>query len=248
MPYRVRPEAYGEALADVYDQMYPDTETPATVEFLASLVEPGARVVELGAGTGRLAVPLAAKGLSVHAVEVSGQMLEKLRERDPQGTVKTVRADFTEHVVDGNFDLCYIVCNTLFMVPDPERQIETLRRAGEHLAPGGTLVVEVYDPAPFHQLTRPELQIRHLAADRVMFDTISVDQANQVLMEIHTVIGGGSVSTYAEVSRYAWPSELDLMARLAGLTTVDRFGDWERGPFTPGSQRHVTLYRRAEPT
>ncbi|WP_019806228.1 class I SAM-dependent methyltransferase [Saccharomonospora halophila] len=245
MSYRVRPEAYGEAFAEVYDQMYPDHETPATLDFLASLVEPGARVLELGAGTGRLAVPLADRGLRVHAVDASERMLQRLRARDRNGAVVTVCGDFTDDVVDGEFDLCWVVCNTLFMVPDVEQQIAALRAAGTHLAPGGTLVVEVYDPTFFHQLAKPELQARHLAPDKVMLDTISVDPAEQILTEIHTVIGAGTVSTYVEVSRYAWPAELDLMARLAGLERVERFADWERAPFTAGAHRHVTLYRKA---
>lgn len=245
MPYRVRPEAYGEALSEVYDRMYGEIDTPAAVDFLLALAGAGGRVVELGAGTGRLAVPLAEKGLRVQAVEVSEHMLAKLRERDPGGLVDTVRADFTEHVPGEDVDLCFIACNTLFMVPERERQIETLRKAGEVLGPDGTLVVEVYDPSEFHQLTKPELQARHLAPDELMLDTVTVDRVNQVLVEIHTLIRGGSVSTYTELSRYAWPSELDLMARLAGLSIVDRFADWTRSPFTPAAHRHITLYRKA---
>jgi len=240
----VNPEAYGDALSEVYDQMYPTMETPQTVDFIASLLEPGARVVELGAGTGRVAIPLAGKGFEVHAVEVSPQMLEKLHARDPENTVKTVRADFSQLELDGKFDHCYIVCNTLFMLTDPEQQIETMRRVGEYMPAGATLLVEVYDPTYFHQLTKPEFQVRHLAADQVMIDTISVDPPNQILAEIHTLIRGGSVSTFTELSRYAWPSELDMMARLAGFAKVERHGGWDRSPFVTGSHRHITVYRK----
>ncbi|WP_116048492.1 class I SAM-dependent methyltransferase [Amycolatopsis palatopharyngis] len=245
MRYQVKPEAYGEALSEVYDRMYPSMETPQTVDFIVSLLDPGARVVEFGAGTGRIAIPLAGKGFDVHAVEVSQPMLDKLREHDPLGAVTAVRADFAEHVIDGDFDLCYIVCNTLFMLPDPEQQIEALRRAGAHLRPGGTLLVEVYDPTYFHQLAKPEFQVRNLASDQVMIDTISVDPVNQVLAQVHTTIKAGSVSTFTEISRYAWPSELDLMARIAGFEMVERHGDWERSPFVSGSHRHITLYRKS---
>ncbi|SFB47899.1 Methyltransferase domain-containing protein [Amycolatopsis marina] len=245
MHHQLRPEAYGEALSEVYDRMYPSFDTPQTVDFIAALLEPGARVVEFGAGTGRVAIPLAGKGFSVHAVEVSQPMLDKLHERDPEGTVKTVRADFAEHVIDGNFDLCYVVCNTLFMLPDPEQQIEGLRRAGEHLTDGGTLLVEVYDPSYFHQLVKPEFQVRNLASDQVMLDTISVDPVRQLLAQVHTTIKAGSVSTFTELSRYAWPSELDLMARVAGFEKIERHGDWERSPFVPGSHRHITRYRKS---
>lgn len=240
----MNPEAYGEALSEVYDKMYPTHETAQTVDYIAAGLQPGARVVEFGAGNGRVAIPLAQRGFSVHAVEVSQPMLDKLHERDPEGAVKSVRADFSEHVVDGNFDHCYVVCNTLFMLPEPEQQIEALRRAGEHLVDGGTLLVEVYDPTYFHQLTKPEFQARHLATDQLMIDTISVDQVNQVLIQLHTLIQPGSVSTFTEVSRYAWPPELDLMARVAGFEKVERHGGWDRSPFAPGSHRHITLYRK----
>jgi SAM-dependent methyltransferase len=243
--YQVRPEAYGTALSEVYDRMYPSMETPQTVDFIASLLDPDARVVEFGAGTGRIAIPLAEKGFAVHGVEVSQAMLDKLHERDADGTVTTVRADFAEHVIDGNFDLCYVVCNTLFMLPDPEQQIEALRKAGAHLKDGGMLLVEVYDPTYFHQLTKPEFQVRNLASDQVMIDTISVDPVSQVLAQVHTTIKAGSVSTFTEISRYAWPSELDLMARVAGFEKVERHGDWERSPFVQGAHRHITLYRKS---
>ncbi|OZM72633.1 SAM-dependent methyltransferase [Amycolatopsis antarctica] len=244
MPFQVNPEAYGDALSEVYDQMYPTMETPATVDFIASLVEPGARVIELGAGTGRVAIPLADKGFDVHAVEVSPLMLEKLHERDPEKKVTTIRADFTKLDLEGTFDHCYVVCNTLFMLVDPEQQIETMRKVGEYLPSGATLLVEVYDPTYFHGLTKPEFQVRHLAVDRLMVDTISVDPPNQILAEIHTTIGGGEVSTFTELSRYAWPSELDMMARIAGYEKVDRFGGWDRSPFVVGSHRHITVYRK----
>ncbi|WP_298183179.1 class I SAM-dependent methyltransferase [Saccharomonospora sp.] len=243
MRYHVKPEAYGEALHEVYDHMYPGEDTLGAIEFLASLAGPEGRVVEFGAGTGRLAIPLAERGLEVYAIEASPSMLDNLHERDAGNKVKTVCADFAEHVVGDGFDLCYIACNTLFMVVDSERQIEVLRRAAEHLKPGGRLVVEVYDPTPIHRFDKPNVQIRHLTPDRVMIDHMDVDQLEQLLVQVHTVIGNGSVSTYTELSRYAFPRELDLMARLAGLDKEARYGDWRGGPFGHGSRQHVTVYR-----
>jgi len=245
MSGRMNAGAYGDALADVYDFMYPHDETADTVAFLGGLLPEGGRVVEFGPGTGRVALPLAQEGFSVHGIEASARMIEKLRERDPQSTVKAVQADFSEHLIDGNFDLCYVVCNTLFMILDAEQQIATLRNAAAHLVPGGHVVVEAAEPSYFHQLTKPTLQTRHLAADKLMLDTIMVDSVNQMLYEVHAVIGSGSVSTFTEASRYAWPNELDLMARLAGLTKVDRFADWDRSPLRPGAERYITVYRKA---
>jgi 2-polyprenyl-3-methyl-5-hydroxy-6-metoxy-1,4-benzoquinol methylase len=242
--YRVRPEAYGEALHEVYDRMYPGEDTAGAVEFLASLVNPGAKVVEFGAGTGRLAVPLAERGLTVHAVDASPSMLDKLRANDPGGTITTECADIAECKGDGTFDLCYLVCNTLFMVPDAERQIEVLRRAAEHVVPGGHVVVEVYEPTGLHRYGRPFVQVRHLSHDQIMIDHTDVDPLRQLLVQVHSVVGGGKVTNYTELSRYAFPRELDLMARLAGLGHEARYGDWRGGEFTHGARSHVTVYRR----
>jgi hypothetical protein len=171
-------------------------------------------------------------------------MLGKLHDRDPEHLVKTVQGDFCETVVDGNFALAYIVCNTLFMLPDVDAQIEALTRAREHLTDDGLVLVEVYDPTDFHALSKPVFQVRHLDPSRVMLETITVDPVAQSLLALHTLVEPGNVRTFGEVSRYAWPAELDLMARAAGLRRVERWADWQRGPFAGGSSRHVSLYRR----
>lgn len=237
---------YGDALADVYDLMYPWSEGPLVAAWLASLVPPGSSALELGVGTGRIAVPAARAGLRVHGIDASPRMLERLARHDPEGRVTTTLGDFTTRLTDaGPFDLVYAVCNTLFMVEGQEAQTEVLARAREQLRPDGLLVLEVYDPAPFHALERPLMQARHLAPDTLMIDTVSADPVTQTVVEIHTVVRPGTVETFVEASHYCWPRELDAMARLAGLELVRRVGGWSDEPYTAGSPRHVSVYRPA---
>lgn len=244
MTITVKPEAYGDALADIYDLMFPAADVDDMVDLLAGLTRPGARLVELGVGTGRVALPAARRGFDVHGVDASSKMLAKLRERDPEHLVKTVQADLSDHVIDGNFDLCYIVCNTLFMLPDRQLQIRALRRAAEHVDVGGRVVVEVYDPSGFHNRREPTVVAQQLRADRMLIGTTTVDPVNQIIVLMHTMLGPGTMSSYAEISRYAWPPELDLMAELAGLRRVARWGDWRKTPFGPDSDRHVSVYEK----
>ncbi|WP_083709952.1 class I SAM-dependent methyltransferase [Leifsonia sp. ALI-44-B] len=240
-------EKYGDALADVYDLMYPWAEGPVIAQRLAGLVPPGSRALELGIGTGRVAIPAARAGLRVHGVEGSAKMLDILARHDREGVITTTHGDFTDTVVEpAAFDLVYVVCNTLFMLTSADAQIAALTVGRRQLAPGGILVVEAYDPSPFHTLERPIVQARHLAADTLMIDTVSCDPVEQSVVEIHTLIRPGTVDTFVEVSNYRWPRELDALARLAGLRLVTREGGWQGEPFVQGSPRHVSIYRAAE--
>lgn len=239
-----RAEQYGDALADVYDLMYPWQEGPVVANRLAGLVPEGSRVLELGVGSGRIALPLAAQGHRVHGIEASGRMLDLLSHNDSDGLVTTTQGDIATTVTEvGAFDLVYIVCNTLFMLP-PEAQVDVFCRAAEHLKADGRLVVEVYDPRRFHGLDAPLVQTRHLAADILMVDTITAAPVDQVLVVVHSLIRSGRVETYVEHSAYRWPAELDLLARLTGFRREHRHGDWQGEAFTAAAERHISVYRR----
>lgn len=242
-----RAEQYGDALSDVYDLMYPWHEAQETAARLAALAGDGARALELGVGSGRIALPLAAAGVRVHGVDASQRMLELLARNDPGGTVTSTHGDMTTLVVEeGAFDLVYVVCNTLFML-EADEQVEVFRRAEQQLAPGGRFVVETYDPRRFHALDEPAVQARHLAADTIMIDTVSSDPVAQSVAVIHTLIRPGGVRTFVETSAYRWPAELDLVARLTGFELESRRGDWRDGPYSVASGRHVSVYRRPTP-
>ncbi|MGK5630043.1 class I SAM-dependent methyltransferase [Streptomyces sp. URMC 123] len=240
---------YDEKLASVYDQMYPiEFDTAQAVEFIASLAPANGRVLEVGVGTGRIAVPLAERGFQVHGIDGSEAMLAKLKERDEQGLVTTQQGDFTEVGTGLTFDVVTLVLNTFFVAVTKEQQLGCLRLVREQLAPGGRFVLEAFDPAPYHCLEKPELSMRHLDEGAIMLDTLAVDRSQQLMLGTHTIIDGGRPETRQHVLRYAFPFEIDLLAELAGLRLVDRWEDWTKQPYTARSLRHVSVYEHASET
>lgn len=238
---------YDEKLASVYDQMYPiEFDTTLAVEFLAGLAPPGGRILELGVGTGRIAVPLAERGFEVHGIDASEAMLAKLGERDAKGAVTTLLGDFTETDTGETFDLVTLVLNTFFVAATREQQLGCLRRARAQLAPGGRFVLEAFDPAPYVALQKPEFSMRHLDEGAIMLDTLAVDRSRQLMVGTHTIVDGGPPQTRQHVLRYAFPFEIDLLAELSGLRLAERHDGWTRQPYTASSLRHVSVYANAE--
>lgn len=238
--------AYGESLADVYDALYP-TSGPAVdsmVAFLRELRPAPAKLLELGVGTGRLAIPLARNGYRVHGVDASPAMLSKLRENDPTGQVTTSVGDFGELAVEERYDLVLTALNTFFMLPTQEQQIDCLRGIHDALADGGVAVFETYNPQVYHRLTEATTQVGHLAPDALLLDTIQVNQSLQSVLVVHTIMESGRLRKVPEVSRYAWPAEFDVMARLAGLRVTGRWADWDRSPVTDRAEKHVYVVER----
>lgn len=236
---------YDEKLVGVYDRMYPiDHDTDQAVAFVAALTPPGGRVLELGVGTGRIAVPLAERGFRVHGIDGSEAMLAELRERDPLGAVTTQLGDFTEEGTRRTFDTVTLVLNTFFVAITKEQQLSCLRLVRDQLAPGGRFVLEAFDPAPYHHLEKPDVSMRHLDARAVMLDTLTVDRAQQLMLSTHTIIEGGAPETREHLLRYAFPFEIDLLAELSGLRLVERTEDWAGTPYTAASLRHVSVYER----
>ncbi|GAA0921467.1 class I SAM-dependent methyltransferase [Virgisporangium aurantiacum] len=238
--------AYGDGLASVYDTLYPTTPDADQAAQFVNDEAPRGRVVELGVGTGRLALPMVKLGLRVHGVDASQRMLDLLAERDREGLVEVTVGDFTRQLPAGPFDVGLVALNTLFMVPDRDRQIETLRLLRSRLVPSGSVVVETYNPWYYHRLTEPRVDVHHLAPDRLMIDTSYADRVTQTVVIVHAELDGGTPRKVVELSRYAWPSELDLMARLAGLRLRDRFGGWNREPVTPETPRYVSVFEVAD--
>ncbi|MFF3333694.1 class I SAM-dependent methyltransferase [Streptomyces sp. NPDC002888] len=237
-----------DALADVYDLMYPPESPDAAdaVDFLAALTPASGRVLELGVGNGRMAIPLAKRGLTVHGIDASAQMLARLKERDPDATVVTHTGDFTTETTGERYDVVFIALNTFFAPSTADAQVRCMQRMREQLAPGGRVVVEAFDPLPYHQLDGEKTSTRYLSPGAVMIDSTHVMRDRQLMLVIHTVIDGGTPRPTQEVIRYAWPSEIDLMARLAGLRLTERYAGWKREPYGPDSPRHVSVYEAAE--
>jgi ubiquinone/menaquinone biosynthesis C-methylase UbiE len=239
---------YGRDMVDLYDALLPPaTDQPEATTMLAGLAS-GGRVLELGVGNGRLAVPLAAAGVEVHGVDVSDEMLAVLHDRDATGTVSSTRADFLDLDLPDRFDVVLLAGNTLGQLVDRDDQIALLRCMRRHLCPGGIAVVEAADPTRLHSdpgATTTTLPI----GDQLLHETVSVDPVHQLVSIVRMLVdpGTGTMRTFHEIGRYAWPAEIDLMASVAGLGLGGRYRDWHRSPYGAGADRHISLYHRTAP-
>ena len=228
---------YDEANADMFS---PERVGPA-VDLLAELAGDG-RALELAIGTGRIALPLAERGVPVHGIELSEAMVARLREKPGAEEIDVTIGDFTTTRVDGTFRVAYLVYNTINNVTTQAEQTETFRNAAAHLEPGGTFVIEVGVPSlqrlPPGETVRPF----DLSPDHVGFDEYEV--ATQGLRSHHYSLVDGAWQYTSTPFRYVWPSELDLMAELATMRLRDRWTDWSREPFTAESRKHVSVWEK----
>ena len=238
------PAFYGERWAAVYDDHHGQTDPGPAVEFLAGLAGDG-RVLELAIGTGRVALPLAARGISVEGIDASGAMAERLRAKPGGDSVPVTIGDMAGVPVSGRFRLVYLVANTLFGLLSQERQAECFGNVARVLELGGTFVIECFVPdlARFDHDQR--VQAQSVTEDSVVIEVSRHDKARQRVTTQVITLGAQGVQLRPVVIRYSWPSELDLMAAQAGLRLAERHADWDRQPFTPASSGHVSVYRRA---
>ena len=239
--------SYGDAFADVYDDWYCADSAP-TVALVARLARRSrarhARVLELGAGTGRLAVPLAARGLHVVALDASAAMLDRLRQRDPDGTVQVVTGDMVDDLPAGPFDAVLVADNTLFNLEDATRQQACFAAVAARLAPKGSFLVEAFVPDDPPR-GGSAVAVRSMTADEVVL-SITVHAPADQRAEGHFVrlADGEPVRLRAWAIRYATPAQLDAMAAAAGLTLLERWSDATGAPFGTSSAGHVSRYGR----
>jgi SAM-dependent methyltransferase len=238
------PETYGDRIADVYDDFYrTELDTEGAVETLAELAGAGP-VLELAIGTGRLALPLAERGLAVQGIGASEPMVAKLRGKPGGERIPVTMGDFADVAVEGRFTLIFVVFNTLFALLTHDDQLRCFANAAARLTEGGAFVVEAFFPDLGRFDRGQRAHVNSIEVDRVMIDASRHDPVGQRVDTQHVVITDSGTRLYPVSIRYAFPAELDLMARLAGLELADRFGGWRREPFTVNSQRHVSVYRR----
>jgi SAM-dependent methyltransferase len=236
--------SFGKATADIYDQVSQRGDEAATVAFLRELAGDGP-ALELAIGTGRIALPLAERGLRVDGVDISPAMVEQLRAKPGGDRISVTIGDFADVPVDGTYRLVFLVYNTLFNLLTQEDQVRCFQNAAAHLTDDGSFVVEAFVPA-FLFRTRDDQYVNAEAVgvDEVRLDVARHDPVTQRLEESHVSLSQEGLRLYPIVTRYAWPSELDLMARIAGLRLKDRWGGWNREPFTSSSASHVSVYGR----
>jgi SAM-dependent methyltransferase len=231
---------FGETVAARYDDggpMFGTEVVGPTVDVLAELAGDGP-ALELGIGTGRIALPLAQRGVPVHGIDLSQAMVARLREKPGSAEIGTTIGDFATTHVDGTFRLVYLVFNTIMNLTTQDQQVACFENAARHLEPGGSFVVEVMVPdlrrlPPGERYVVFDVEAGHVGVDEY-------DVVQQGLVSHHYTDGLVSVPF-----RYVWPAELDLMARIAGLTLRERWADWDRSPFTSESRAHVSIWGRA---
>jgi SAM-dependent methyltransferase len=237
-----RPETYGDRIAPVYDEMYGGMfEIEPVVERLAELARTGP-ALELGIGTGRIALPLTARGVPVHGIDASEAMVERLREKSGGADIPVAMGDFADVAVDGRFSLVYVVFNTFFALLTQEEQVRCFGNVAKRLAPGGVFLIEAFVPDMTRFVRGQNTQSSRVEMNRVSIDVSQLDPVNQHVTSQHIYITAQGIRMYPVQIRYAWPSELDLMARLAGLRLHHRWGGWRQEPFTAESTKHVSVY------
>ena len=239
---------FGESVAEHYDEtsdaMFAPEAVDPVVAFLARLAE-GGPVLELAIGTGRIALPLAARGLEVHGIELSDAMVARLRAKPGGEALPVTIGDMTSAIAGrpGAFRLVYLVFNTIMNVTSQAGQVDVFRNAGRHLAPGGRFVIETMVP----DLRRLPPGERYVVFD-VSDDHLGIDEydvLNQGLVSHHVQAFGAQLERSSGPFRYVWPAELDLMARLAGMDLTERWAGWSEEPFTSESRSHVSVWRKA---
>jgi SAM-dependent methyltransferase len=238
---------FDQQTAERYDGSTADRFDPAvldpTVDFLVEHAR-GGRALELGIGTGRVALPLAARGVEVAGIDLSPYMLEQLRAKPGSAGIEAVEGDFATTRLPGSFALAYLVFNTITNLTTQDEQVACFENVARHLAPAGVFVVEVF--VPILQKLPPGEVFHTFLHDRERHSFDEYDVVTQVLHSHHyRHHPDGTYTAHSAPYRYVWPAELDLMARIAGLRLVERWGDWDRSPFTSASEQHVSVWEKA---
>lgn len=235
--------SFDEDAAAIYDDA-PRGDERMAVDFLAELAGDGP-ALELAIGTGRIALPLAARGIRVEGIDISPAMVARLRAKPGGDAISVTMGDFSQVPVAGSYRLIYIVYNTIFNLLTQDQQVACFQNVAAHLAEDGVFVVEALVPASLVRLRENQyVDAEAVEVDHVWLDVARHDPVGQLLHETHVRLSAEGTRLYPIVTRYIWPSELDLMARIAGLRLRERWGWWERERFTGSSERHVSVYGR----
>ena len=238
---------YGKLWAPFYDELYSDLEG-SVIDLLARHAGDPPRALELGIGTGRIALPLRDKGVAVEGIEISEPMLAKMRAKPGGEAIPVTMGDFKEVPIEGTFPLIYLAFNTIFGLLTQEDQVQCFRNVADHLEPGGRFIIDCFVP----DLTRfdsfnTRMAVSSIESVEEHTYEMSIYDPVQQRVSTHVVrsVGGEAVTLPVEI-RFSWPSELDLMARVAGLVLEDRFGWYDLRPFNARSTSHMSIYRKPE--
>ena len=234
---------FGEEVAARYDERSTSTAEVVNqiVDFLAVVAGDGP-ALEFGIGTGRIALPLASRGVAVNGIDLSEAMVERLRAKPGGDEIDVTIGDFAKTRVEGTFSLVYLVANTIMNLTTQDEQVACFENAAAHLGPGGRFVIEVIVPGwqrlpPGERFQAFDVSPKHLGFDEI-------DVVTQASVSHHYWIEDGRVDVFSPPFRYVWPAELDLMARIAGMSPRERWGGWNREPFTVESRKHVSVWEK----
>jgi SAM-dependent methyltransferase len=238
--------SYGEQWAEIYDDIWLRRfaeVTPLTASLLAELAGDGP-ALELGVGTGRVALALADQGVEVHGVDASEAMVARLRAKPGGDRIAVTIGDFADVPVEGDYPLVFVVFNTLFALLTQEAQVRCFAGVANHLIDDGVFVVEAFVPDLTLFDRNQRVAVNEVRPDGVWLDLGRLDPVAQRVSAQQVFLSEGSTKLRPIELRYSWPSELDLMARLAGLTLRDRWGGWDKEPFDSASPSHVSVYEK----
>jgi len=233
--------SFGKAVAETYRDVQRGDED-AAVAFLAELAGNGP-ALELAIGTGRIALPLAARGIRVDGIDISPAMIDEMRTKPGGDRISATVGNFADVPVQGTYRLVFVVWNTFFNLLTQDEQVRCFQNVADHLGDQGSFVIEAYVPAFLARLQNDQyVEAEAIQVDEVRLDVLRHDMATQMIDESHVSLSSDGIRTNPVVQRYAWPCELDLMARIAGLRLKDRWGGWNKDPFTSASGLHVSVY------
>ena len=242
------PEDYfGERVAERYDESSADMFDPGVVDPVVDLLvelAAGGAALELGIGTGRIALPLSQRGVRVHGIDLSEAMVGRLRAKPGAEQIGVTIGDFATTGIEGTFSLAYLVFNTIMNLTTQDEQVACFQNVAAHLAPGGCFVIEVGVPALQRLIPGETVRAFEVRATKLGFD--EYDVVSQGLISHHYSLADGKLDVHSVPFRYVWPAELDLMARLAGMTLRERWAGWKREPFTSDSDTHVSVWEKVK--
>jgi SAM-dependent methyltransferase len=231
---------YGERIAEVYDQWYSDFDQSS----MSTLVElsQGGRALELGIGTGRIALPLHHAGIEVHGIDASQAMLDKLKAKPGGESIQITLGNFADVDVEGHFDMIFVVFSTFFALFTQDEQIRCFKNVANRLTPNGVFVIEVFVPDMARYVDNQTVRVTAIDDNNVRLEVTQVDMIKQQINSKHIYLSEEGIRMYPVKIRYAWPSELDLLARLAGLSLQHRWGTWRKDTLTNESGKHISVY------
>lgn len=235
--------SFGEDVSPEYGTTLRGDET-AAVAFLADAAGDGP-ALELAIGAGRIALPLAERGIRVEGVDISPAMVAQMQAKPGGEKITVTIGDFADVPVQGQYQLIFVVWNSFFNLLTQDDQVRCFENVAAHLTEAGSFVIETFVPTYFHRLRNNQyVETEAIEVDHVKLDLLRHDPINQMIEESHVSLSAAGIHLNPVVQRYAWPAELDLMARIAGLKLKSRWGGWNHEPFTASSELHISVYGR----